>query len=456
MEPRKIILLKGEKKVKRLMFVLVSLVIVASMALAGCAQATPAATEAASTEAAAATTAAPAATAEPVTIRVMTFFAHDNPEVEEAVVAAFEAAHPNIKVQLEQTSYDDIFTKYTADVAAGTPADVISMNYENLRKFAGLNALEPLNDYVTRDNYDTSIYYANTLDMHTVDGVLYGLPATFSDNVLYFNKSMFDAAGIAYPDSSWDWNKLIEVSKQFVKDTDGDGVTDQYGYGPAWWPMYLFEYNTNVLTADGTKCALNTPEGLQAMQAYVDLSTTDGVTANAAAQASQGDYDRFIAGKLAMYDAGPWAVAPFNQNITSFTWDVAENPAGTVKGTFLYSNAYAISAASTQKDAAWEFIKFATGAEGSTIRQQGKFEISAVKSVAESIFVSSMKGTSPEHPEVFMDSVAFGQRLSENARFQEMMDAIQPELDQALAGTKTVEQAMNDACDVVNSMIAEQ
>jgi ABC-type glycerol-3-phosphate transport system substrate-binding protein len=67
-----------------------------------------------------------------------------------------------------------------------------------------------------------------------------------------------------------------------------------------------------------------------------------------------------------------------------------------------------------------------------------------------------MKGTSPEHPEVFMDSVAFGQRLSENARFQEMMDAIQPELDQALAGTKTVEQAMNDACDVVNSMITEQ
>ena len=431
---------------KRYLLVFVGFVMIASIFLASCTKETPAATEE--------TTAATIDT-EPVTIRVMTFFAHDNPEVEEAVVAAFEAAHPNIKVQLEQTSYDDIFTKYTADVAAGTPADVISMNFENLRKFAGLQALEPLNDYVSSESYDTSIYYENTLDMHTVDGILYGLPATFSDNVLYFNKDLFDAAGIAYPDNSWDWNKLIEVGKQFVKDTDGDGIVDQYGYGPAWWPMYLFLYDTNVLTADGTKCALTTSEGLQAIQAYVDLSTKHGITANAEAQASQGDYDRFIAGKLAMYDAGPWAVAPFNQNITSFTWDVAENPSGSVKGTFLYSNAYAISSASANKDAAWEFIKFATGIEGSTIRQQGKFEISAVKSVAESIFVSSMKGTSPEHPEVFMDSTAFGQRLSEHPRFQEMMDAIQAELDQALAGTKTVEQAMTDACIVVDSMISE-
>ncbi len=435
---------------KHKLFVLISLLLAASMLMGGCAKATPETTEAPTVE----TVKNTEVPKEPVAIRVMTFFAHDNPEVEEAVVAAFEAAHPEIKVQLEQTSYDDIYTRYTADVAAQTPADVISMNFENLRQYAALGALEPVTEFVARDKYDTSIYYENTLAMHTVDGNLYGLPATFSDNVLYFNKKLFDEAGIAYPDGTWDWAKLVEVGKEFVKDLDGDGVVDQYGYGPAWWPMYLFMYNTNILTGDGTKCALSSPEGAQAIQAFVDLSTKNGITANAAAAASMGDYDRFIAGRLAMFDAGPWAVAPFNANITDFTWDVAENPAGTVKGTFLYSNAYAISSASVNKDAAWEFIKFATGVDGSTIRQEGKFEISAVKSVAESIFVSSMKGTSPEHPEVFMTSTAFGQKLSEHKRFSEMLGAIQPELDQALAGTKTVEQAMVDACTAVDSLIA--
>jgi ABC-type glycerol-3-phosphate transport system substrate-binding protein len=73
--------------------------------------------------------------------------------------------------------------------------------------------------------------------------------------------------------------------------------------------------------------------------------------------------------------------------------------------------------------------------------------------VAESIFVSSLKGTSPEHPEVFMNSVTFGQKLSESPRFSEMTDAIQAELDQAVAGTKTVQQAMTDACTAVDGMI---
>lgn len=385
-------------------------------------------------------------------IRVMTFFAYDNPEVEQAVVAAFEAAHPDIQVQLDLTKYDDIFTKFKADLAAGTPPDVISMNFENLRQFAALGALEPVDSYVKRDNYDLSIYYPNTLAMHTVDKALYGLPATFSDNVLYFNKKLFDQAGIPYPDNTWDWAKLVEVAKKFVKDTNGSGIIDQYGYGPAWWPMYLFLFNTNVLTPDNSKCALTAPEGLTAVQTYVDLSLKDKITANKEAQASQGDYDRFIAGKLAMYDAGPWAVKPFNDNIKGFTFDVAENPKGAVKGTFLYSNAYAITTGSKAKDAAWEFLKFATSATGSTIRQKGQFEISAVQSVADSIFVSSMKGKSPEHPEVFLSSVSFGQKLSEHPRFSEMMDAIQPELDLALAGTKSVPDAMTAACAAVDRL----
>ncbi len=391
----------------------------------------------------------------PVTIRVMTFFAYDNPEVETAVVEAFEKQHPEINVELELVPFMDIFTKYKTQAAGGTAPDVISMNFENLRQFATLGAMEPLNDYIARDNYDMSIYFENTVNMHTVDKVTYGLPATFSDVVLYYNKTMFDNAGLSYPDSSWDWAKMVEVAKQFTKDEDGDGLTDVYGYGQAWWPMYLFLHNTNVLTPDNTQCALNTPEGLQAIQALVDLQSKDGVAANKEALASQGDWDRFVAGKLAMYPAGPWAVKPFNDSIKDFEWDITDHPKGTVQGTFLYSNSYAISSGSAAKDAAWEFIKFATGPEGSTIRQQGQFEISSVKSVADSIFIESMKGQSPAHPEFFMSATSYGQKLPDHPRLQEILDAIQPELDLAYTGDKTVEEAMNAACEAVNAILGE-
>ena len=425
-----------------------------------------AATTAAPTTAApAATTAAPATTAAAVTaaatsaasaftgqatIRVMTFFAYDNPEVEKGVVEAFQKANPNIKVNLEQVSYDDIFTKYKTQVAGGTAPDVISMNFENVRSYATKKALAPLNDLVSRDKFNMGIYYPNTVQMHTVDNNLYGLPATFSDNVVYYNKTMFDKAGVTYPDATWDWSKLVSTAKQF---TNGE----TYGYGPAWWPMYLFLYNTNILTADNAKCALDTPEGLQAIQAYVDLSTKDKVSANAAAAKAQGDYDRFIAGKLAMYVAGPWAVKPFNKAIKdTFQWDIAEHPKGTTQGTFLYSNTYAISASSKNKDASWEFLKFASGVEGQTIRQKGQFEITTIKSVADSTFVPSMKGQSPAHPEIFLNATAYGKKLPDHARLQEILDAIQPELDLALNGNKSVKETMAAACNSVNSILAQK
>lgn len=423
----------------------------AAISVTNTAPATTAAASSSTTAAAAsqATTAASTFTGQ-ATIRVMSFFAYDNPEVEKGVVDAFQKAHPNIKINLEQVSYDDIFTKYKTQVAGGTAPDVISMNFENVRSYAAKKALAPLNDYVSRDKFDMSIYYPNTVQMHTVENTLYGLPATFSDNVLYYNKTMFDKAGIAYPDASWDWSKLVTTAKQF---TSGD----TYGYGPAWWPMYTFLYNTNILTSDNSKCALNTPEGLQAIQAYVDLSTRDKVSANAAAAKAQSDYDRFIAGKLAMYVAGPWAVKPFNTAIkNTFQWDIADHPKGTTQGTFLYSNTYAISAGSKSKDAAWEFLKFASGVEGQTIRQQGQFEITTIKSVADSTFIPSMKGQSPAHPEVFLNATSYGKKLPDHARFQEILDAIQPELDLALNGNKAVKDAMNSACGAVDSILAQK
>jgi len=429
-----------------------------TMSLAGCKKA---AEEAAPAEEETVEEAAPAEeetveeAVEPATIRVMTFFAQDNPEVEQGVVAAFEEAYPNIKVNLELVNYNDIWTMLRADIAAGTPPDVISMNYERLFEFASLGSLQSLKDYVESDNYDMSIYYENTVAMHTVNSILYGLPATFSDVVLYYNVDMFDEAGIAYPDASWDWAKLVEVGKQFTKDTNDDGIIDVYGYGPAWWPMYLLLFDTNILTADNSQCALATPEGLQAIQAYVDLQGIDGITANAEAQAAQGDWDRFIAGNLAMYQAGPWAVKPFNDNITDFVWDITDNPMGTVQGTFLYSNCYAITSGSETKDAAWEFIKFATGPEGSTIRQQGQFEISAVKSVAEAIFVESMSGQSPAHPEAFMSATSYGKKLSSTIHFDEILGAIQPELDLILIGQKSVLDAMTAASAAVDAIIQE-
>lgn len=390
---------------------------------------------------------------EKATIRVMTFFAFDNPEVEQAVVDAFIAKYPNIEVVLELEPYDNIFTKYKTLVAGGTPPDILSTNYEQLNGLAALGALEPLDDYIASTDLDMSVYLENTVAMHNLDSVQWGLPATFSDVVLAFNKTLFDEVGVDYPDGSWDFDRLKEEAAKFVDDSDGDGLVDTFGYAYAWWPMYLFMWDTNILSADGTTCMLDQPEAIAALTQLVEMQQPGGVAPSREAQQSQGDWDRFIAGNLAMYPGGPWIVQPFNDNISDFEWDITHHPVGTQAGTFLYSNSYVMSAGSENKDAAFKFIMYATSVEADTIRQEGKFEIAATKDVVENVFIPALAGAPPASASVFMEATEYGYKLSESVHFTEILDIVQPELDLAYIGEKDIQTAMNDACALVNDLL---
>ena len=395
------------------------------------------------------------APAEQVTIKVMSFFSYDNPEVEEGVVAAFEAANPNITVELELVPLSDIITKYKTLVAGGEAPDVIALNFENTSQIAALGALEPLDDYIASDGYDMSIYYDNTVSMYQFDGIQWSLPATYSDVVLFYNKTLFDEAGVDYPADDWGWEDLVSAGEALTQDTDGDGITDVFGYALAWWPMYLYLNGAAVLTEDGTACALESPEAIEGFQKMIDLQVEGGIAPSRGDLATLGDWDMFVSGRLAMYPTGPWAVQPFNDSITDFEWDIAHHPAGAQKATFLFGNTYAMSASSENKDAAWEFLKFATGPEGSQIRQEGKYEISPVKVVAESEFLSSLAGSPPENAIVFMDATEYAMNPPKSPYWSELSDAIWPELELAMIGDITIEEAMANACIAVNNILEQ-
>jgi multiple sugar transport system substrate-binding protein len=439
----------------RLPFVLVSVLIVMSLFLGACAKATP--TAAPAVTEAAATQSQPEPTKVPVettTIKVMSFFAYDNPEVETAVVAAFEAGNPDIKVEFESVPMSDIFLKYKTLIAGGVSPDVMSMNLENGYTFASLGALEPLDGWITKSGYDLNTVYKSTLDMFKVDGVQYSMPGTFSDVVLFYNKDLFDAAGLQYPAKNWTQKELITAATALTKDTNGDGKIDQFGYNFPWWPVVLEMYGASIWSKDGKTCTLNSPEGVQAFQSIVDARYLYKYAPTADQLAEQGDWDMFMAGKLAMFPTGPWAVQPFNDKVT-FTYDIADMPAGSKQATLVFANSYAMSATSKNKDAAWRFIEFATGPVGTKIRQDGKYEISPVKEIAEKYYVANLAGDDPAHAIVFMQVLdyAVGQPL--HANWNMISDAIQPELDLALSNAETVQKALDNACVGINAALAK-
>ena len=132
--------------------------------------------------------------AEPVTITYCNFNSSGgNEETLAKMVAAFEAEHPNIKVEVETIGYDDYFTQMQTRVAGGTAPDCYELNIENFAAYANKGLLAEIS------GVDVSALNETALNAFNVGGKQYGLPESFSNVILIYNKDLFDKAGVAYP-----------------------------------------------------------------------------------------------------------------------------------------------------------------------------------------------------------------------------------------------------------------
>jgi len=439
---------------------IVSVLVGMAMLLGACAPAATPTQAANATQAANVPQPTEAAPAAPVTIKVVSFLTYDeNKEgAEAAVVAAFQAAHPEITVDFQLLPYADYFTSIKTWIAGGTAPDVASLDLAMLQEMAASGSIVDLNPMIAADGYDLGAYYQSTLDMFKNNGGQYGLPASYSNVVLYYNKNLFDAAGLPYPDANMDWATFMSYAKTLTKDTNGDGTNEIFGTSRLWWPYYMLLTGATPFNADATACTLTDQNAITGFQTMVDLSLTDKVAPTANDLAAQDDWHMFEGGRIAMYPIGPWSISEFNDVIKDFDWDATTLPTGPTgkKVTFLFGNAYSVLSGSQQQQAAFEFLKFVTGADGDQIRQDAGFEIAPIKSVAENSFLASMEGKKPANAKVFLDSAAFAVSVPTHAHWSEIADAISSQLDSALLGDITVPAAMQAACDTINPILAEK
>ena len=140
----------------------------------------------------------------------------------------------------------------------------------------------------------------------------FGLPRDLNLVGLYYNKAMFDAAGIPYPDDTWTWDTLVDVGKQLTLDKDGDGQTDQWGFYTEttdmenYWSELVWQNGGDIVSADRTKTLLGTDEAIGGIQQLQDLIYTHKIMPPASVTAILGD--AFEQGQAAMESNGSWLV----------------------------------------------------------------------------------------------------------------------------------------------------
>ena len=370
----------------------------------------------------------------------------------QTIVAAFEKGHPEVDVTLIHIPSDgDYRARLAADFTTGQPPDVFLLNYRRYASFAARGVLEPVGDYLAHSTLiHESDFYAEALDPFRWKGALTCLPQNISSLAVYYNADLFAAAGWPLPSAEWTRDDFLQAALALTLDTDGDGVTDQYGVGvePTLIRVAPFIWQGRgelvAPTVAPRRLALNTAEALRAVQWFVDLQTAHHVAPDAVAEASEDSETRFMNGRLGMYLDSRRAVPSFRAAIT-FEWDVAPLPQDKGRrANVLHADAYCLSAVAADKNAAWQFIEYANSVEGQTVMAGTGRTVPSLKAVAESeAFLNP--AARPANSRVWVDAIPTLRAVPVLPNWVDIENAASEELERAFYGQATVEEAVGAA-----------
>ena len=416
----------------------------AMLALSACGSAASSASTVASSSDAASTesTAASEASNEPVTITFAQYSGSgDNEQYLQQMVDNYMKENPNVTIDLQTYGYDDYFTQMTAKVSGGQAPDVFELDYQNFVSYAKKGALMPLDDILTKDGIDTSIYNDMALKAFSADGVQYGVPDSFSNVVLIYNKDLFDQAGIDYPTDDWKWEDAMAAAEKIR--ALGDNI---YGY---YHPISFNEFYKTVkqnggslFNDDFTEFTMDTPENIETLQYMVDMQQKTNVMPTEEQMAGMGDWDLFESGRLGMIVTGIWAFPEYTNNC-DFDWDIVVEPGHTQKATHFFSNGYVVSKDSQVADEAVKFITYiSSNREATQIRLDAGWELPPVQD--EDIIAQYKEKTPPVNREAVFKSLDYLVAPPVITQYAELQDIVGQHLSAAAAGTVTPEQALKD------------
>jgi multiple sugar transport system substrate-binding protein len=423
--------------------------LVAACASGGSTPTPPASTPA--SPAASSQIATPTPTAAPVTLTYFTFSAAPDHLTDlNNIVKAFEAKYPNITITVQTAAYADYFTKLQTDFAAGSAPDTFETDYGDFVGYAEAGSLLDLSGISAGDSaFSASTYYPKAYAAFQNSGKLFALPESFSDVLLFYNKDLFDKAGVAYPTASWTWADELAAAKKLTNSAQGIWGIFQ--------PVSFFEFfkvldqnGGSFFNADNTQATFNSPAGVAAAQFLIDKANTDHVMPTAAQMGGQDDTALFKSGKLAMWVNGIWQFTGLAK--APFKWDVQLEPGKVQKAAHFFANGVAASAKTAHPTEAWEWLKFLSASPDSvTARVSSSWELPAVSD--QSLFSSYLTQTPPANRAAVFDSLANVALQPIIAQESQMQDIVNKALQQAQLGQSTVQDALNSAAQQVNALL---
>lgn len=379
-------------------------------------------------------------------------------EIITSSIKDWQAKHPEIKIVFEHTPYTGYDSKILTRIAGGAAPDIIATEVDYFVTFATKGVLENLTPYADNDpEFSKDAFFPAIRDRFSVNGDLYAVPRDVAPFAcVFYNKKLFDEAGLAYPTDDWNWDDMLRMARALTKQ-DESGRTVQYGfYGWAW---QNFIYGNGGALVDNvnnpTITKINDPKTIQGLQFYSDLINLYKVmpTPVALANLGMGIDLMFASGRLGMFLSGIWETPGLRRY--NFEWDVVMFPknAEGVRAFGSGGSGYAILKSSKNKTEAWEVIKALTGAAGQReLAKRGLSQPSRID-VAES---DAWAGNSepPANKKMLNEAVKHIVFSPYEGRWREIEQKyLLPKLDLVFNGKKTAAEVLEEAAPKMNEIL---
>ncbi|MFI6319499.1 ABC transporter substrate-binding protein [Nonomuraea sp. NPDC050556] len=383
-----------------------------------------------------------------VTISYAIWDKNDQP-TSQKVIDAFQKANPGITVKLEITPWDQYWTKLQTAASGGAAPDVFWMNSLNVRLYAKGGIIKPLDESAAQGLSPA------VADGYRYDGKLYGLPFNVSIPALWYDRTMFDAAGVKYPTADWTWDDVKAAAKKLT-----NPAKKEFGILAPMWDQGGF-YNTmiqaggHVISADGKKSGFAEPGSIQGLQFWTDL-IKEGSAPPAQVYADTDPLQLFQSGKYAMQYGGAWFASTYKSNPeVKARIDAAPLPKGpSQEGVILLGLANAVSAKGEHQEESAKFAAFVASAEAQKIISDGGGSSLSLRDGTQDGWFASF----PEWhlKEVFDASLPYGVPYPvslDTAKWQDVQNKL---LTDAWSGKRPVADAAKDIAAQMDEILAKE
>ena len=367
------------------------------------------------------------------------------------------------KVHVAQIPWMGQESKYRTALIAGAPPDIGRVDTPFVPELAHNNVLTDIKKYLAAEEAEKKMETGEILAQYVKAAIdsciikdkngierVYGFPDQTNGACLFYNKDSFNAAGLDPEAPPKTWEEFIDFGKKLTKPDEG-----LYGFGmdnSLWWSFPFFNtFGAKFLSDDGAKCLLDSKEGVAALELKVDLYKKHAIEGGAWKSGGQNTETGFINGRYAMVLMGPWNVSRFKAARVNFAVAlIPAGPAGTstnVGGTnmVIFRNDKRPEA---KLRACYDFLRYVTSeeiqAEWASKLRQIPVNLKAYDKI---------KITDREEEKIlktFMEQMKTAQARPKVLKYSQLETIINPEMESALSGNISVEQALKNAVDRIN------